>query len=554
MAVARHGRRRFIGALALVIAVTLVFTWPQGRHLTSQVAQHTDPHFSMWRLAWIGHALRTDPRHLFDANIFYPSVRTLAYSDATMLEGAIAAPLLWAHVPLVLVYNVLLLGGIAASGLSMFGLVRYLTGRAGPALVSAAVFILMPYRLEHFMHLELQWTMWMPLAFWAVHRAVDEGSSKFGVLAGLFVWLQILSCVYYGIFLGMMVALLVAMLLVVDLRRARAALPGLVLGAIVAAVLTIPYSRPYMQTEQALGPRDPAEIVQYSARPLNYLASPRQNWIWGWTADRFGQNERRLFPGLIAMLLAVAAAIDRPRSQARGPKQPRRLVWVYGAMCAAAVELSFGANGWLYGWLLAHVRALHGLRAPARFGIVASCALAVIAGFGFDALRQRLRPSLASQWVLAPAVLALLVVEHAPRRMFLTEVASHPPDVYKIMSTIGDGVVIELPLPLPSTLPGYDAVYEAWSTTHWHPLVNGYSGHYTDGYIETLVRMQTFPDDASIARLEHLDVRYIILHRAFYEADDYASLIQRMVKRQELKPAGRYGDPMGQAELFVLTR
>ena len=29
--------------------------------------------FSMWRLAWIAHALATDPRHLFDANIFHPA-------------------------------------------------------------------------------------------------------------------------------------------------------------------------------------------------------------------------------------------------------------------------------------------------------------------------------------------------------------------------------------------------------------------------------------------------------------------------------------------------
>jgi hypothetical protein len=223
-------------------------------------------------------------------------------------------------------------------------------------------------------------------------------------------------------------------------------------------------------------------------------------------------------------------------------------------MCAAAVELSFGANGWLYGWLLAHVKALQGLRAPARFGIVASCALAVISGFGIGALRQRLSPTHPSHMWIVPAVLALLIVEHTPKKVPLTDVANNRPDVYRIMSAIGDGVVIELPLPRASTLPGYDALYESWSTSHWHPLVNGYSGHYTEAYIETLVRMEAFPDDDSIARLKQLDVRYIVVHRAFYEADEYAALMQHMVKWQELKPAGRYGDPIGQADLFVLTR
>ena len=83
----------------------------------------------------------------------------------------------------------------------MFVLVRHLTGSVGAALVAAAVFTMAPYRIEHFMHLELQWTMWMPLTFWAVHRAIDEAPGG-GVLAGVFLWLQIISCVYYGVFLA----------------------------------------------------------------------------------------------------------------------------------------------------------------------------------------------------------------------------------------------------------------------------------------------------------------------------------------------------------------
>ena len=124
--------------------------------------------------------------------------RARAAAPGLLVGAVVAAPLLWAHAPIVLVYNLLLLGGIAASGIAMFALARRLTGHAGAALVSAAVFTMAPYRLEHFMHLELQWTMWMPLAFWAVHRAFDERPLKWGILAGLFVWLQVISCVYYG--------------------------------------------------------------------------------------------------------------------------------------------------------------------------------------------------------------------------------------------------------------------------------------------------------------------------------------------------------------------
>ena len=135
-------------------------------------------------------------------------MRTLAYSDAMLFEGMIAAPFLWAGVNQVLVYNLMFFAGIVSSGAGMFVLVRYLTGDIGAALVSAVVFTLAPYRIEHFIHLELQWTVWMPLTLWALHRTFDEGTYQNGALTGFFLWLQIVSCVYYGVFLGIIVSAL----------------------------------------------------------------------------------------------------------------------------------------------------------------------------------------------------------------------------------------------------------------------------------------------------------------------------------------------------------
>ena len=122
-------------ALALLVALTVLLTWPQALHLGTKVAAHDDPFFSIWRLAWVAHALPSAQQHLFDANIFHPHVRTLAYSDAMLLEATLAAPRLWAHVNPVLVYNLLLLAGIVSSGLGMFVLARHLTGDLDAALV-----------------------------------------------------------------------------------------------------------------------------------------------------------------------------------------------------------------------------------------------------------------------------------------------------------------------------------------------------------------------------------------------------------------------------------
>src|SRR5437763_9886733 len=88
--------RRAMAALAPVafaVGATLLMTWPVGLHLTGHLVvprefigrgalpTSPDTYLHLWVLAWVHHALTTDPVHLFDANIMYPAVRTLAGSE-----------------------------------------------------------------------------------------------------------------------------------------------------------------------------------------------------------------------------------------------------------------------------------------------------------------------------------------------------------------------------------------------------------------------------------------------------------------------------------------
>ena len=147
---ARHARstQRFtsLAAVALfAMAVTIVLTWPQALH-PEKVADHFDPYFSIWRLGHVAHALTRWPVALFDGNIFYPAKNTLAYSDAVLLEGIVAAPLFWARLSPSLIYNLTLLAGFVGSGIGMFVLARHLTGSVGPSLVAARRVLRRPAR------------------------------------------------------------------------------------------------------------------------------------------------------------------------------------------------------------------------------------------------------------------------------------------------------------------------------------------------------------------------------------------------------------------------
>jgi hypothetical protein len=534
-----------LAAVACVIFAALI-TWPQAQFMASRAGAHQDPRFSMWRLAWIAHALATNPRGLFDANIFHPATNTLAYSDATLLEGLLAAPFLsWGGAP-ALVYNIELLGAIALSGLAMFVLARRLTGSPHAAIVAAAIFAMAPFRVEHFVHLELQWTMWMPLTWWAVHRAFETGTWRRGVLAGVMLWLQVISCVYYGVFLGMLVAVLVVAIAAMEPRRSLGGLAAMTLAAATTAVLTLPYLRPYVKAARALGPRSPWEIEHYSAKLTSYLAAPSMNYVWGWTDALFGGDEARLFPGLIACVLAAAAVAARPR----------RHVIAYGVLAVVAIDLSLGPHGILYPFLVSHIAVLKGLRSLARFGILSAAAIAVLAALGFTVLEARLADP-ARRLAVTLAVIVLMCAEYANRNMPLRpEIKPADVPLARMLRSAPPGPIIELPLPSPSALPGPDADYEYWSTGHWHPLVNGYSGYFTEEYVRTLLVMRTFPDIGSIRRLQSLGVRYVVLHREYYvDVNEFARVTTRIAGYPEdLSPFGRYRDAIGEAAVFTIRQ
>ncbi|PYQ97561.1 MAG: hypothetical protein DMF97_13745, partial [Acidobacteria bacterium] len=344
-------RHPLLGASAFLVALTVILTWPQALYLGSRVAAHSDPLLSIWRLSWIAHVLPGHPQQLIDGNIFTPHVRTLAYSDATLLQGLLAAPWLWARMNPVFIYNVLLLGGIVLSGVAMFVLAQHLTGNADAALVAAAIFTLLPYRILHFMHLELQWTMWMPLALWAVHRVFETGSIRYGVATGALLVLQAISSLYYGAFLGIIVAVLTILLAIADPRQFKRAFVPLCLGAAIALAAGAAYARPYVANTTVLGVRDPAEVANFSARLASYVTAPQENWLWGWTAFRFDGDELRLFPGIAAIALAILAA---------GLRRRRAIVVTYLVVMAVAAAFSLGFNNPVYRFLYAHAWPMQG--------------------------------------------------------------------------------------------------------------------------------------------------------------------------------------------------
>ncbi|MEO8677908.1 MAG: hypothetical protein ABI665_02605 [Vicinamibacterales bacterium] len=526
------GRRilnaEFAVALAVLLAATLAVTWPLGLHLADRLSGNWDSFFGAWRLAWIADAAVSRDLHLFDAPIFFPELRTLAFSDAILLPGLAAAPLRYLGLSALTAYNLALFAAFVSSGLAMFVLVRHLSGRADAALIAAVTYTLAPYRLDHLDHFEMQMAMWMPLALWLWHRAADGGAPRLAAGAVGAAVLQWLSCIYYGLLFAPVFAIgiLVEWGGVAKGRRARMA-GALVAAGIAGAIVIALYSLPYLANRGQTGDRLPEDVARYSATFGSYVAVHPHNAIYGRLLTASGEFETRLFPGSLAIIFAAAGL-------AFGPWNRRR--WAHLAMALLAIDLSLGTNGLVFPILREFVVPYRGLRAPARAGVMVLLVISVLVGAGAAAMLSRLKDRRAAAMVTAVCLLVLVVeYRNAPD---LWEVTTSP-SVPQLGLTRGS-VVLEMPIATPERLDqSVDADYMLARVGAWPSLVNGYSGYYPPDYLTMADRIRLFPDDRAIREIARIGVTVLTVHERWY-GPRYQEIVAALDARADVEPIGSY--------------
>jgi len=502
-----------IGTLSLFIVLTITMTYPQFLHMKDALHDAGDPLLNLWAMSWVAHQLPTAPVHLFDANIFAPNRWTLAYSETLLAPTVVAAPLLWMGMPSIAVYNVVLLSGFVLSGVGAALLVRELTHHTSAAIVAGVIFAFLPFRFDHLAQLQLQQAEWIPLSLWAFHRTMRTGRWRDALWVGVFFAGQMLSCMYYGIFLAAYLVVVGGAVLLTTVAGVRQRLLLLAASSVLAAVLLAPAGTAYLNARHDVGERGSAENMIFSATWRNYLAAPAVNRLYGSTADRFGSIERRLFPGLVAVTLAAVALWP--------PLSTLRTAYLVGL--AFAVDLTLGFNGLLYPSLYQYVTPFRALRIPALAVILVGLSLSVLAGFGVTRLSNRIRSPLA-RWAFAIVLCAGVLAESQAGAMHLTPIQTDPPAIYAdMLRDIGNSptaTIVEVPMIL-----GGDQVYMYYSTFHWQTLLNGYSGFFPPSYLSVVAAMRQFPDARSLAALRERGARYAVIHGEWLAPEEYRRLI-----------------------------
>lgn len=135
---------------------------------------------------------------------------------------------------------------------------------------------------------------------------------------------------------------------------------------------------------------------------------------------------------------------------------------------------------------------------------------------------------------LSLAVLTVATVETFSGPIPYERFAWSPP-IYRSLEAIqGPGALVELPIYRGDRAPD-NAPYMLASTTHWRPLVNGFSGFRPSHFDQMAQLVGTFPSPLALARLRDLDVRYVMVHTAAYRRPDpIREALQRVDERRNL--------------------
>ena len=356
--------RRAWHAAAAYLALTIVATWPLARGLGRDVpADLGDPVFVMWALAWdcqqLLAILRGDVSRLatfFDANIFHPLPLTLAYSEHFIAQALQILPV-WALTgnP-ILCYNLLYLSTFVLSGLGAYLFVRELTGNPRAAFVAGVLFAFAPYRFPQSSHLQVLSSQWMPFALYGFRRFFDSIDAQtksggrwrplLGAAAALVA--QNLSCIYYLMFFAPFVIAYVVWEIWRRRLWARTRLwMQLATAAGLVSVVTVPLLLPYAMVQDQLQiARSRGELSMYAADVYSYATAVSEQILWGATARVFPKAEGDLFPGLIAVFLALIGVGTWRRDTHLTAPPVTRTAWVL--LGGAAVHLFIAGATLLY--------------------------------------------------------------------------------------------------------------------------------------------------------------------------------------------------------------
>jgi hypothetical protein len=267
--------------------------------------------------------------------------------------------------------------------------------------------------------------------------------------------------------------------------------PGLTIAALAAVAFGAAWrgARARRESSDAVVPR---AIAVLAAIGLVALVALLLGYPIRWGVVRVTSLPRTAIvtAALAAILLAVSAdARVTSRGFLGSPVGAFSLLTLFAAAMSLGPDVHVKgrtlADTNLYALFYNVVPGFDGLRVPARFGMIVALTLAVLTAFGIRAMPRNWRRGagvaaallILTEGFAAPIPINQISAEYrqaglAPLGASVS-VVNNVPEVYPFLASLPAGsAIVELPLGEPA----FDVRYMFYSTLHWKPIVNGYSG------------------------------------------------------------------------------
>jgi hypothetical protein len=535
-----------IGSVLIAIAMT----WPLVLHLGTIVPRDIgDPLAIAWQPAWGGHALLNQPLHFFDANRFWPIEDSLAFGDALIGYAPTGVIGSGPHAAMVR-YDLLFAFAYALAFFGAYVLARELGLGPVGAAVAGAAFAFAPFRLEQDGHMQVISSGGIPLSIAFAVRGVRLRNPWWLLGAWLIAWWQVSLGFVLGLPFAYGLAATVLIAGIVWLVRGRPPIPRRMWIAWAAGIVfffaaTYLIAEPYLDIADQFpeAKRSTHEVAGFSGPLKVFITAPEESFVWGEaTADIRNSleniPEKTLFPGAAIVLLALIGLGSSSLSRRL------RIGLLVAAVAIMVLQLGFRVeNGllWPYRWLYDLLPGWNAIRTPGRLATFSSLALAQLAAAGAEALLRaaaRRRPPAWSAAAIA-GLLCLVIVTEGRSLPFDPFDDQAMPDVPPLGESTAD-----IPTPqlhLPALTAKENRAYQLASTDGFPDIVNGRASTNPSTVRRLIREMDTFPDPASVARLQDYGVRTVIIHLGNAENTPQAGIVRRPITGLPLRLYRRPG-------------
>jgi hypothetical protein len=487
--------------------------------------------------------------------MFYGFKNSLFYTDHHFLPALMALPFYILTGNIITTSNLLIVLTIILSFYSMYILLYHWTKKIIPSLLGAIIFVFNPFIFARFPDQFILFALqWIPLIFLFFEKTLKKPDSFFGFFFFLFLTFQLLTSLYYSVFLTVILPIYMFIRLYQEKTPLKKFINAKIfVGSVIFLMAVIFSGWGYYQvfSKESIN-RDISTVSIYSAWVSDYLFTSDFNILYGNLKQEFLKkgalwlrlgiySEHSLFAGILPLFLLGLSFGFLPKSKYRKYWFAFLIILIISFLLSLGPDITFTVSHTFPGpyRLIYKINPLFGfLRTPARFGVFFFFSLSIIIALTTVEIFSRLKSRL--NILLNALLVVLILIEYFNKPLAFTDISPETIKFYQALNKQTHIKVIldypignSIPYPYPQArVEDFDAHYLLWaSILHHKILFNGYSGFLpAEYYRRANFLSMNFPTVNKLKQLKNWGVDAIVLHKDEFNQVDEFERINRELK------------------------